>query len=481
MREIRMQNEKLIRKVFMGRPYELAAVETYLEEMAAKGFMFVKVKGMNYFFRKCEPIKLKFSIDVFKKASIFDTREESATLEYIEYCKEAGWQFLYSSGKIQYFCTDKEDVIPIHTDDRIKFREINILTLLQMLPSWICVIWMFFLYFSRIFRWHYINFIYEIADNTTIMNYGIMLLLGILTIVSITHYLVFLIKNLIRISQKKGVRYNTIKQVTRFNIFYVSILVLAMVLLLLNSILIGRYLFILMLSLFLIFGIIILLNYIRMGNHKLSRNFNIAAMAGIGTVALFLTYGFMFIIVMFGLFHDENSETINVQTEEGIETIYYSEDEIPLTLDDLGIATGNYDYLDSYADENKSIFAEYNSYYMMESFIDYDKNENYISYDIFKSSYQWIMERYLDSLLDEEEYHVTVMHGSDVSDWNANGVYETIAKPREGVSEEEMADYPVQRIVIYDNLVLSLDGNFTYSKLEIQKICDKLGIVKRGE
>ncbi len=146
-----MKKEKLIRKILVSQLYELTAVEQFLEEMANKGLMFVKVIGMIYYFQECEPKKVKFAVDIFDKASIFDTREADSTLEYIDYCEEAGWKFLYSTGKIQFFYTELEEPVEIQTDDKLKLKSIVKMQLLQYLPSWIGTFYISYVFLSEFF------------------------------------------------------------------------------------------------------------------------------------------------------------------------------------------------------------------------------------------------------------------------------------------------------------------------------------------
>ena len=45
--------------------------------------------------------------------------------QYRDYCEEAGWKYVCSKGKIQIFYTeDNLDLIPIHTDEKEKFKQI---------------------------------------------------------------------------------------------------------------------------------------------------------------------------------------------------------------------------------------------------------------------------------------------------------------------------------------------------------------------
>lgn len=64
---------------------------------------------------------MKFSVDLFNKATVADTRPEKDTKEYIEYCREAGWQHIYTNGKLQFFYSELEHPTPIETN-KFKYK-----------------------------------------------------------------------------------------------------------------------------------------------------------------------------------------------------------------------------------------------------------------------------------------------------------------------------------------------------------------------
>lgn len=104
----------------------LEAVEKYLEEMAGKGWMLKNVTGATQFnFEKCEPKKLRFAVEIFSEGSIYDTYTIESNQEYIEYCQKAGWNFICSSGKLDYFYTEDDNAPEIETDPAMKLKAIE--------------------------------------------------------------------------------------------------------------------------------------------------------------------------------------------------------------------------------------------------------------------------------------------------------------------------------------------------------------------
>ncbi|ADL53492.1 DUF2812 domain-containing protein [Clostridium cellulovorans] len=111
------------RTYFYYMPYECNAVEEYLESMAEKGWLLESTKGALFKFKRIEPQKLKFSVDIFNKVSVFDHKDTDVALEYREYCEAAGWKYICQSNKVQFFYTEEEkEVVSIHTDEKEKYK-----------------------------------------------------------------------------------------------------------------------------------------------------------------------------------------------------------------------------------------------------------------------------------------------------------------------------------------------------------------------
>ena len=113
------------RTFFAFSPYECAAVEEYLGQMVDKGWLLESIKGNFFKFEKTDQKNLKYSVDVLHKVSIFDRKDSDVALEYREYCKAAGWNYICQTGKIQIFYThDDREAISIHTDEEEKFKSV---------------------------------------------------------------------------------------------------------------------------------------------------------------------------------------------------------------------------------------------------------------------------------------------------------------------------------------------------------------------
>lgn len=469
-----MIKEKLIRKIFVSQLYELTAVEQFLEEMALKGLMFVKATGMIYYFRECEPKKVKFAVDIFDKASVFDTREANSTLEYIDYCKEAGWKFLYSTGKIQFFCTELEDMVEIQTDDKIKLKSIMKMQLLQYLPSWISTFLISYMFLREFFNINTYFSFYVITSSFMVnINLGMLLML-LLVIIAIMRFFSFLLRNLLRIRKGQKMKYNTIKSVRIFNGIYMFICLFTLGSILLNSASSGIEILGIYLVILLFFVILLMIEYKRMQNKKLSRTSNrviVIAMAVIAPIIMSVLLG-GFVV---GALLSSDGTTIPYKTSEGMITLSYSSDKVPMTLEDLGLESEEYDYIDSYADENSSIFAASREYSYGECFADESKSieDISISYSIFSTQYTWLMDKYLAFYLDEKRKEVVEVTDDYAKAWNAKVVYAAINRPEPG---ESIEDFDTSYYIVYNDKVIELYGDYKYTVEEVAKIKEILDL-----
>jgi hypothetical protein len=117
------KNKKVV--VFNFLSYECGAAEEYLEAMAEKGWLLLSAIGPFLKFKKIEPQKIKYTVDVLHKISEFDHKDSDIALEYREYCQKAGWEYVCQKGKILIFYTeDYENTIPIHTDGDEKLKSV---------------------------------------------------------------------------------------------------------------------------------------------------------------------------------------------------------------------------------------------------------------------------------------------------------------------------------------------------------------------
>ena len=127
-------------KFFSTSPVEVLALQSFLEDMSEKGYMLTGAYGSVYTFEECEPVKRRFQVDFFSKASIFNSRSGTNTEDYIEYCESAGWTHCLGSGRMEFFYTEDMEIPEIETDDENRFQSIAKAELWSRIPFWFLAI-----------------------------------------------------------------------------------------------------------------------------------------------------------------------------------------------------------------------------------------------------------------------------------------------------------------------------------------------------
>ena len=104
---------------FLSLDYK--AVQTYLEDMASKGWMLEKINRSFAKFKAVEPRPLRFCVDVFKLGGPLTPENTEEAQSYRKLCEESGWHFITSLDYLQFFYADTvEPITPIQTDDAIE-------------------------------------------------------------------------------------------------------------------------------------------------------------------------------------------------------------------------------------------------------------------------------------------------------------------------------------------------------------------------
>lgn len=104
--------------IFLFSVIDYSAMEQYFEQMAEQGWMLEKVGVVTARFRRIEPAKLRFTVDIFTEPH---TNPKSRGLQdYITLCEESGWRYVAGANRFQIFCADSgESPTPIQTDDSL--------------------------------------------------------------------------------------------------------------------------------------------------------------------------------------------------------------------------------------------------------------------------------------------------------------------------------------------------------------------------
>jgi hypothetical protein len=371
-----MWSKDIKRTFFTFLPYECTAAEEYLELMAEKGWLLQSVKGNFYKFKKTELKNIKYSVDVLQKISMFDHKDSDEAVEYREYCKAAGWNYVCQLGKIQIFYTqDDKKTISIHTDEEEKFKSVFKASLYNMGSQ-------FFITLLFIFNLYMQLFIGDIGFALT-SNMGVFGTVGMGSLILMNSigfiiFLLWVIKVKAKLRKGKGMNYSNYRQVKKKNILRVSFAVI--------------YLFVFLKFLIfnnldskgfnIIFLIIlcipmIIMMYVRkfINKKRYSKNINRGIMIGSVVVS---TYLVLMIVVSTTLLGSES-------LQDGVPT-----QTVNLTFNDFRFVENNDE--SPYINFDKSIIAQR---------VDYSggNDDNYLRYTIFQSNYPLVIKFYENRLL----------------------------------------------------------------------------------
>lgn len=120
---MRIGKNTLIKSISF-RENEYQALGQYLEEKALQGWLLDEIIFGFFIFKKAEPRKYKFAVDIFTDVKV-DIFEDSRTGEYREFCEASGWNYVCETNKYLIFATEDENIVPIQTDEEIILKKVS--------------------------------------------------------------------------------------------------------------------------------------------------------------------------------------------------------------------------------------------------------------------------------------------------------------------------------------------------------------------
>ena len=105
--------------------YNRKGMQIYLEEMAEKGWLLIKVTELFWQFRRIEPTKLHFSVVYFPQASIYDAEVSEKQQQFHALCAHTGWNLAASGAQLQFFYNETAHPVPIETDAVLEVENIH--------------------------------------------------------------------------------------------------------------------------------------------------------------------------------------------------------------------------------------------------------------------------------------------------------------------------------------------------------------------
>lgn len=426
-----MKEKTTLKKLLWFELYETDAIKDYLEEMALKGW---RLKAINklYIFEKCEPQKLIYSVEIFEKAKRYDTVPSPYTLEFIDYCEAAGWEYVTSAGTLVIFVTDQENLVPIQTDQMVKYTIIK-KSALKIFGIYAIII------LSMIFNSSLSHdFIYTITVNSELLS----ILFDILVIyLGLSQFIYFVYwcnsaKKCIKAGKKiKSLNRKNIRIRTFFQLLPIFISIIFTVY---SSCKRQDYSLISFMFLGFLLSFILLLIGAILAKKGYSREKNKKNIIKIMTIVI--------LIVSFVLI-----PAIHVISDFEVE----SHCELPIKLEDLEINASS--QKNTYDDVNSTFLASLSEF--TDSFI-YKENGKriFLSYTIFESKIDFLINTYVSDSLNDN------YTSQDNTPWGANAIY----KYKKDNDEKIM--------VVYEDVVFIYYGNIKLDENDISYIKTALGV-----
>ena len=120
-----MKNENVIKKFISYELTDLKALEENFTEMAAEGWYIRSIRSGIFEYEKKEPAKLRYCVEIVPTADRNTNRINQKTAEYIELCRQSGWEFVCNSAEVYVFVSPDESIPVITTDGDEKLKLIK--------------------------------------------------------------------------------------------------------------------------------------------------------------------------------------------------------------------------------------------------------------------------------------------------------------------------------------------------------------------
>jgi hypothetical protein len=388
-----MRTKNTKRTLFIYKPYECTAVEEYLGKMSDRGWLLQSVKGSWFKFKKIEPKKIKYSVDVLDKVSIFDHKDSNVALEYREYCYRAGWNYVCQTGKIQIFYTEgDQEISPIHTDANEKFKAVFKSSLYSVGSQlFLAIVFLFNIYLQLV--WNDTSF--YLASNLMIFSTLVMLFAIFIHGTEAISFFRWVIKAKRGLKENKFMPYNSYKQLKRKNILikiYISIIIFILVKFTVFDTSWSKEVSVMLLMMIFIPIVIMICAQYFIDKKRYSKNTNMVITIGSTIVSFYLILIVVGVIAFWNITKAEQNEVTT--------------DKASLTLKDFGYKENNYEspHIDLY----KSVLAQSERYY-------YGNEENILNYEILQSQYPWVIKFHQERLIGRLN-----KYGADLNEENAD-------------------------------------------------------------
>lgn len=353
------------------KPYEFRAVEEYLNKEALRGWKLEKMKGEFLKFKKIEPKRLKYTVDVLDEIAFIDGDNTEKSMEYREFCNMAGWEFICEKNKFQIYCSEYfTENITIHTDEAERFEIVKKATIKYEFSIFVVILFLLYIVYTPISN---ISFL---ADNLVLLYIACIGLRVIFEMICFIDFMRWKIKAEKSLEKGEKISYNGRKNVAIKSFLQKvidSILVVLAIFMIIDMK--GFNMKILLYPLIIVVIPYIIRGFINKtdGNNVNRRNLYRSSMYFIFIAELVV----IILLLESGILHyDYKSKDI---LSNKVNTI---------TIEDLGYKIKNEE--NTYIREKNGLFAD-EIIYKVES------NAGYMMYELFTSKYNWAIDYKLKS------------------------------------------------------------------------------------
>lgn len=170
---------------------DYTGIEAHLKRMAKRGWQLYKINAFYWVYHRIEPQKLSYYVTYFSEASEFNPHPTEKQQTFYEYCKDAGWNLVTEWAQMQIFCTERENPIPIETEESVKLKAIHNAMKKNFLPGNIVVLLLAL--FQTALQLHTImDFpVLQLSSNMTVPTVAIWSILAILILTNLISYAVW--------------------------------------------------------------------------------------------------------------------------------------------------------------------------------------------------------------------------------------------------------------------------------------------------
>ncbi len=437
-------DSKIIKKIFWHSSYDLKTVETFLENMAADGYMFVSRDHQLFRFKRCKPVKLHFFVDILNDLRKIDNSLGTMRDEYVDYCEECGWHFISNDNKYLFFYTTQADATPIQTDNELRLKLINSQTLRTDGLTWLILLSIVLFQFGA-FDWN--NLAYTLIDDFSIL--CTYLCYPLIFIPEAIRYTIFYLRNKNYVKDGADIEFYSARSTFIFYAIRTAIaIIISLGLIFLLSDSVSLALFVVTATLLIITAILLFSN-LRLKKAGFGKMTSIASWLNTSIIIA--------ICAIFGVIALSLLDVLDIFEKN----LFSSRNEHPFTLSSLNVSVDNADIYDTGYYPSSSPFGYFDSF---DEYV-YDNKDNIIArldYDIIISNYDFVIDSYINDFKSYDEFPIINLTDSEASLWQAKAVY---LNRYEGYSSGK-------RLIVYDNklLIISSSNGIEYTDEQIKKM-----------